>query len=282
MPNQATQYGYSRIQSFEKCPKCYYYQYELGLSQKSTNLNTLFGTVLHAARRRWYETEKDLSAAVETIRDELVDYTAEPDFIVVDFALYACDAMAAYAKQYEGDKVEHVTFELPFETTIGEFPFTGRLDGIVVIDGMVWVEEFKTTGLPLTTFLRNMQVDGKTTGYVWAARKLADPRVQGAYLDVLYKRRNKSGFDFARDVSPRSDEFLAMWERNTIAKLQDIQRCHKTGFWPHNYSSCYNMWGVCPYVDLCRFGERPELLAQFRKEETLPQEGGVTNESGNT
>jgi hypothetical protein len=271
-----TEHGYSKVTDFEKCPRFYMYRWEPGwkLTPRKTNVNTLFGTTFHAARAAWYESGKQLSEAFEAIKSVLTDYLGADDFDVGDFAMYACDAITAYADKYQDDDLVRTASEVAFDTEIGGFPLTGRLDNIIVVDGMVWVEEVKTTGLSIPTFLRSMHVDGKTTAYIWAARKLADERVQGAYLDVCYKKRNKSGFEFVRDVSPRTSDFLQQWEHDTIRKLEAIRQARESGDWIHNYTSCFNMYGVCPYLDLCRFGERPELVATFNKQE----EGGDTGE----
>lgn len=273
-----TQHGYSKINDFEKCPRFYMYRWEPGwqIVPRKTNVNTLFGSVFHAARQEWYESGKRLDLAIGAIKSTLLDYVGQDDFDVGDFAMYCCDAIAAYADKYQDDDLTRTAQEVMFTTEIGGFPLTGRLDGVIVVDGMVWVEEVKTTGLAIPTFLRSMHMDAKTTAYVWAARKLADERVQGAYLDVCYKKRNKSGFEFVRDVSPRTPDMLKQWEHDTIRKLENIQQARDTGVWVHNYTSCFNMYGVCPYLDLCRFGERPELIATFDRRD----EGGDEGDAG--
>jgi hypothetical protein len=110
-----------------------------------------------------------------------------------------------------------------------------------------------------------MHMDGKTTGYVWAAQKLTGKTVAGVYLDIIYKKRDKAKtFDFVRDITLRSTDQLTQWERATISKLDTIAKQREAAYWPHHYGHCHGRYGKCPYIDLCKFGERQELIdAQF-------------------
>lgn len=273
-----TPHGYSKLVAYERCPRFYFYRYIEGLEPKHFSAAPAFGTLFHAARQAYFENDRNLEAAYNAIRESAAQFVGQDGFAEAseEIILYAADAIEAYAKHYKDDKLERVAFEVAFETTIGDqqFPLTGRLDGVIIVDKDVWVDECKTTGLPLSRFLPTMSMDGKTTCYVWAARKLTGKLVQGAFLDVVYKKPKMSGFEFARDVTPRSDYLLAEWERATIDTLAEIQRRKEAGYWPCHYSSCSNMYGMCCYTDLCRFGDTPELrAAQFRQREDGDREG---------
>lgn len=275
-----TKHGYSKIEAFEACPRFYYYRYERHLEPKKFNENTSFGSLFHLARQVYYETGNDLQAAYQAIKMGAAEYLMYEGFHekAEDLVLYVADAIEAYSKHYKDDKIERIAFEVPFETEIGDkpWPITGRLDGVVVADREVWVEEVKTTGWPIATFVRQMTLDGKTTCYVWAARKITGRLVQGALLDIVYKKRNQSGFDFHREVLPRTDFNIQEWHDATVYKLKQIDECREKGVWPHNYKQCGSMYGkTCPYIDVCRFGETPELIAaQFMQVDEPDEEGG--------
>lgn len=273
--------GYSKIQDSEKCLKYYDFRWNGQLVPKKVNENTLFGSVFHRLREEWYRNGKDPVKAMDVLT-EFIDYAqAMGNDAFSNFIEYVLSAFREYVVKYKDDGIQHSALEVPFETTIGpkNYPITGRLDGVLPFNSMVWVDECKTTGSPIATFLRQMDMDAKTTCYVWAARKLTGYDVQGAFLDIIHKKRNKSGFEFHRDVTLRSPEFIERWERAAIYKLDKIEEARQSGYWPHNWASCYNFYGVCPYVDLCKFGEREELLATFQKAEDGP-EGGENGGSG--
>jgi len=274
MKQAFTKYGYSKVRDFEKCPAYYNHRWNMGLTPKRVAEAPLFGTVFHAFRQAWYENNKDPDVALRAVHDVMVDYIGREGFDAPTFSMYVLDACYQYMEEYKDDKTERTGYEVDFDTEIGGFPFTGRLDGVVVVDSSVWIDECKTTGVSVPRFIQTMNMDGKTTGYVWAARKITGQLIQGAYLDIIYKKQKKSGFTFHRDVTSRTDHHLDVWEKSTINKLQRIEKCRQEDYWPHHWDACSNMYGNCPYIDLCRFGDRPELIATYH------QEGGESIEPG--
>lgn len=270
-----TQHGYSKIQDFESCPHKYYLRWEMGLRPKRVNLNLLAGTIFHAARHAWLLANKDEVAGIGAISDAFIDIgdtLGEEE--KEEFTSYCVRMFLDYAKHYKDDNLERTGLEIDFETEIGGHPFTGRLDGIVVVDKQVFVEEVKTTSVSIPQFIQEMHMDGKTTGYVWAAQKITGRLVEGVWLDIIYKKRDKAQtFEFGRGITLRSADQLQQWERATISKLDNIKRCREEGYWPHNYGHCHGRYGKCPFLDLCKYGERPELIeAQFTTD--TPVEGG--------
>jgi len=274
-----TPYGYSKIQDFESCPHKYYFRWERGLRPKRVNSNMFVGTVIHAARHAWLENGKSQSAGVAAIASAFTDVEGNLQDDPVEFVNYCVRMFTEYATHWKDEKVERTGYEVDFTTTVGTFPFTGRLDGVVVMDGMVFVDEVKTTGIPPQQFIQEMHMDGKTTGYVWATQKLTGKTVAGVYLDIIYKKRDKAKtFEFVRDITLRSEDQLRQWEAATIDKLVHIEGCRATGYWPHHFGHCHGRYGKCTYLDLCKFGEREELIeAQFT---TVVEEGGETDVNG--
>lgn len=260
-----TKHGYSKIQDFESCPHKYYFRWEIELRPKRVNPNLFAGTIIHAARHAWLEHGKDKSWGIKAIADAFIDIEGHLQEDATEFVNYCVRMFEEYAEHWKDEKVERTGYEIDFETMVGTYTFTGRLDGVVVVDGMVFVDEVKTTGIPPQQFIQEMHMDGKTTGYVWAAQKLTGKTVAGVYLDIIYKKRDKAKtFDFVRDITLRSEDQLAQWERATVDKLNHIERCRAEGYWPHNYGHCHGRYGKCPYIDLCKYGERQELIdAQF-------------------
>lgn len=276
-----TQHGYSKIQDFESCPHKYYFRWELGLRPKRINSNMFVGTIIHAARHAWLENNKKLEAGIAAIADAFADVEGTLQDDPTEFVNYCVRMFSEYVEAWQFEKVERTGYEVDFTTTIGEFPFTGRLDGVVVVDGLVFVDEVKTTGVPPQQFIQEMHMDGKTTGYVWATKKITGKPVAGVYLDIIYKKRDKAkSFEFVRDITLRTEDQLALWETATINKLRHIEASRREGYWPHHYGHCYGRYGKCQYIDLCRFGERAELInAQFI---TVVEEGGENNVNGDS
>jgi len=280
MPSQMTPHGYSKLQMFEKCPKAYYFAHEMQLRSTKIALAPTFGSIMHKGREEWLANGKSLQHAVDGVKSIIQEFVDEgwSNFSdpaeIEEFTNYCLRGIYEYHQQYKDDKVEYVKegLEIDFDLPFGYNRITGRLDGICIINKMVWVDEFKTTGLSAARYLSNMTMDGKCTAYVWAARQAGFKEVQGVHLDVMVKKPRKSGFEFVRDILPKTDEQVSQWERTTMELYKRLYWCKSEGYWPEHYHSCSNMYGNCPYIDLCRFGATEQLInAQFKRGEEVTE-----------
>lgn len=275
MPSQMTPHGYSKLQLFEKCPKAYNFAHNMMLKSKKIAIAPTFGSVLHAGREAWLKNNKSAPLATEAVVTTIQQFVDEgfENFEgeeITEFTKYCVEAMYQYHLKYKDNKVEYIPegIEIDFDLPFGGNRLTGRLDGVCIINGLVWVDEFKTTGLTAARYLQNMQMDGKCFAYVWAAREAGFKDVQGVHLDVLVKKPRKSGFEFVRDILPKTDEQILQWEKATLELMKRRNFCQASGYWPEQYHSCSNMFGNCPYIDLCRFGATDQLInAQFMRGE---------------
>jgi len=218
--------------------------------------------MFHAGRQTYLATGS-LSDAFVAIREAAANYVGLEGFAEVaeDTVVYVADMLTEYARKWADSPLQYTGFEVTFDLTIGDYPFSGRIDDIVIVDGAVWIGECKTTGYPIPTFVRMMALDAKTTGYVWAARKLTGKPVQGALLDIVYKKPRGAGFEFHREISPRTEYMLEEWERATLYKLDRIRECHESGVWPCYYVSCGNRYNrPCMFLDLCKLGATDEII----------------------
>lgn len=272
-----TSHGYSKISDFEVCPRYYYYRYVRNLRSRKFEPAPSIGTMFHAARATLLETG-DLQEAFKTIRECATEYVGQDGFAEAaeDTVIYVADMIEGYHKHWKDNKLQRTGFEVAFDTEIDGFKITGRIDDIVILDNGVWIGECKTTGYVIPTFVRMMALDAKTTCYVWAAQKLTGKMIQGALLDIIYKKPRRAGFEYHREILPRTEHNIKEWERDTVYKLNRIKECYESGVWPCYYVNCGNRFNKpCPFLDLCRFGATDELIAaQFRVEEPdVPTEG---------
>jgi len=281
MPSQMTEHGYSKLNAFERCPRYYYFSHVLKLQSKKLAMAPTFGSVMHKGREEWLKNGRSLQHAVDGVKLILQQFVEEgwsnfsDPMEIEEFTNYCLRGIYEYHMQYKDDTIEYipegleVDFKLPFEHSY----FTGRLDGVCILNKMVWVDEFKTTGMTAARYLSNMTMDGKCTAYVWAARKAGFTNVQGVHLDVMVKKPRKTGFEFVRDILPKTDFQLEQWERATKELYRRMYWCEQEGYWPEHYHSCSNMFGSCPYMDLCRFGATEQLInAQFVRREEVKED----------
>ena len=282
MPSQMTPHGYSKLQAFEKCPKYYYFSHVEKLKSNKLAMAPAFGSVMHKGREEWLRNGRSLQHGVdwvkaiiqETVDEGWVNFTDPME--IEEFTNYCLRGIYEYHMQYKDDKTEYIPegLEVDFDLPFGNRRLTGRLDGVCIINGLVWVDEFKTTGLTAQRYLQNMTMDGKCTAYVWAARQAGFKDVQGVHLDVMVKKPRKSGFEFVRDILPKTDFQVEQWERTTRELYKRLYWCEQEGYWPEHYHSCSNMFGNCPFIDLCRFGATEQLInAQFVRGKEVKEDG---------
>ena len=156
--------------------------------------------------------------------------------------------------------------------------FVGRSDRLVKKDGLWWVGELKTTGLPLQGFKNRMSVSDQVTAYVYAWKSRGYP-VKGVMFDVIKKpllrkgvNENCEGFcqrifnDYLnyplkyheRHYEYRSDEDLNRWEKDTMQVVKKIRRIWG-GECFRNTDACWNYNAECCYRKIC-FMDKPDQL----------------------
>ena len=166
--------------------------------------------------------------------------------------------------------------------------FVGRSDRLIKKDGLWWVGELKTTGLPLQGFKNRMSVSDQVTAYVYAWKKKGYP-VNGVLFDIIRKPLLRKGvredctlfcqriFDdyvsnplkyHERHYEYRSDEDLNRWEKDTTLAVKNIRRIWKGDYF-RNPDACWNYNSECPYKKIC-FTDKPDQLTvdlYFEKKE---------------
>lgn len=154
-----------------------------------------------------------------------------------------------------------------------------KIDGLVKVDGKMWIRELKTTGLSFSQFEKRCETSPQCSLYTFAVRK-AGYDVQGVIYDFVKKpmlRRHirESKDDFGRRISAsykerpefyykrhfsyRSQETLNLFESDLRETTRDIRtRCKKDN-WYRNPDACWNFNSACNYMPIC-FQEEPDQL----------------------
>ncbi|MEX2670898.1 MAG: PD-(D/E)XK nuclease family protein [Phycisphaeraceae bacterium] len=239
---------YSALNTFRNCPRKYKLRYLDHLRRPESPEALAFGSVIHGALERWYAP--DAQDAV-TRRFEVLEYI-DAQFphrhgdIEQKHRWHVARAMfEAYAVRYATEPFEVVEVEKEFTAEIRNpdtgrasqtFVIAGKADGIVRLDGELYLFEHKTASSLSGDYLDKLWTDTQIALYCHYLRELGYPIV-GVVYNVLLKSRlkqrageseqefqarraalaakNKSGRSTAKRQEPESDEAfrarLAEW-----------------------------------------------------------------------
>jgi len=185
-----------------------------------------------------------------------------------------------------------------------------RLDGLVMVDGKMWVRELKTTGMSFSQFEKRCETSPQCSTYTYAARKFGHP-VEGVIFDFVKKpmlrrhvRESKEQFGkriladykdrpifyYKRHYSYRSKETLDLFEEDLRTTVKDLKRKCRTRKgvpveeWSRNPDNCWNFNSACPYMPICFYKEPDPLTIElfFKQSEINPKKGAKNVRRDNT
>lgn len=144
--------------------------------------------------------------------------------------------------------------------------WNGRIDGIVELDGMYWVRDYKTTSMGGSTYFDSFKMSGQPVGYAWAARQLSDLPIAGFLLDCIITRKitkTGKGVEYQRQRYPYSQEKIEEWKVNALDLISDYLSNVRESKFPRRTNSCVGKYGKCSYFNVCSLPQkfRAEALA---------------------
>ncbi len=232
---------YSALNTFRNCPRKYRLRYVDALRRPQAPEALAFGSVIHNALERWYTTSDGptrLHAVLDYIDEQYPERAHDPG---VRHTWHLARAMfEGYAARHPDDPFEIVEIEKEFTAEIRNpdtgrasqtFVIAGKADGIVRLDGDLYLLEHKTASTITSDYLDRLWTDTQIALYSHYLRELGYPIV-GVIYNVLLKTRlkqregetqaeyeqrraglaakNKSGRSTAKRQVPESDtEFRA-------------------------------------------------------------------------
>lgn len=240
---------YSALNTFRNCPRKYKLRYVDHLRRPESPEALAFGSVIHNALERWYG--HDAHGAVTRRLFEVLDYIDSQfphrhgDDEQKQRWHLARAMFEGYAARYTSEPFEIVEVEKEFTAEIRNpdtgrpsqtFVIAGKADGIVRLDGELYLLEHKTASSISGDYLDKLWTDTQIALYSHYLRELGYPII-GVLYNVLIKSRlkqrageteaefqarraalaakNKSGRSTAKRQEPESDEAfrarLAEW-----------------------------------------------------------------------
>lgn len=156
-------------------------------------------------------------------------------------------------EMHVNSKVELRPGEFLDVSTLNVF-WTGRIDGIIEIDGSLMILDHKTASVIGPSYFEDYELSAQMHGYNWAGRQLGYNTV-GLYLDVLGNRMpTKTGkaIDLRRQRFFYNDEHIEEWRNDVFTSLSDFVEYLVRGYFPKETPThCHGKFGTCQYWGVC-------------------------------
>ena len=288
----------SRVDTFNLCPRKYYYKYELNLqpAEETTDLPILFGDAIHRALATVY-----LGTAFDHVQcpcGSFCDYCkARPiQRIAATFLQYypadpddtrdprtrlrGLELLAAYLGKWRREAFRVLAVEVPFELDLDqELRYVGKMDLLVEQEGLVFPLDHKTTSRTGYLFDAQFKLSVQISGYVVIASILTGQPVHQAMINgIRVAGKIDPDQSFFRQTTTRTPEDIEEWQDC----IRDVHRMILQFRWSRFPKaapySCVAYNRLCEYYQLCTSGTQTrELLMQTaykpRPEYDLMSEG---------
>ena len=260
------------LSTFMKCPREYNLSMREGWRRKETSQALSFGAFWHRLLETHYKTGGDIASVMQTFERWKHEVPNVGDYRTANRALLD---YKRYRDQYPVAADTQATIGWPHSpmveiSTAIHSPdliheYAGKIDRIVMVGGLAYVEDHKTTSRLDKGYFKNFENSNQMMGYVWMARQLVpDVKVVGVRINLLHVLTKDSNFE--RGLITYSDSRIDEWVDNTNRWLHRLQRSIvEEDFHAHfGDNGCSSKYGRCQFFDVCSSSPaiRRAVLAQ--------------------
>lgn len=268
-----TNFDGSVLNTFRACPRRFFYNYTCNIVADTPRWAADFGTAIHEGLAELYQGRKDgLSEDECTTRwekgysriyKELLQPT-EMDPNNIGSILNAVHkppdkysyerglrVLAQYQKtwQREDFKIKQVEVGFAAELSPGIL-FGGRKDLVVSTDVGTIIIDHKTTSRFGDKNMLMTKPNAQGAGYAWDEFHYTHEPVYFA-LNWIHLLKAKTNFERTKAVEVTTEE-VREWKASTLWTIRQVLECAEKDYWPGYIGGCYNFFGTCPYVGLCK------------------------------
>jgi len=286
------------VDTFNLCPRKYYYKYELNLTpaDEGLDLPIAFGDAVHRSLASLYlgtafdyvpcpcESFCDFCKArpIQRIAAEfLARYPTDPDDVRDPRTrIRGLELIAAYLGKWKREPFRVLAVEVPFELEVGpELKYVGKMDLLVEQDGLVYPLDHKTTSRTGYLFDAQFKLSVQISGYVVLASIITGQPVHQAIINgIRVAGKVDPDQTFFRQITTRTPEDIAEWETGIRDVHRLIQQFRWSQFPKAAPYACVAYNRLCEYYQLCTSGAatRETLLEtayKHRPEYDLMSEG---------
>ena len=270
----------SKMQTFLKCPRLYFYEHILGWRSEEPNHHLEFGRCFHLAMEHilLHPNEVDLAydrflAAYRETYTEASDslYTPkDPGHVRI--------ALAEFAERPRDYEV--VATEIPLTVALTEdLLLCGVVDALCRDRRGLFPLDHKTSSRKSRGWIDQWALKTQPGLYVYGIQQIYDEPVWGYVVNgVFFYKNQKKPIDFEWVPVEMTPERLSVWHEQTHFLAESIrldtrlvqEDCYDretmpATIFPMNSESCTPGWGVCQFHDFCMAWPNP-----LKRCETVP------------
>ena len=189
--------SYSRIGTWKRCFRKFYYKYKLGLKTKEKPSPPRLGSMGHAALeakekgRDWEQAIVDYwKEEIGGIPEKFIDEDSKEEIDLVK------KVVQRYLNQYDyyrsEDEYDLIEPETKFKVKIPETDdyLIGYMDKIIKVPGEgIWLVDYKFTSKDPSKKIQHLELNEQIDYYIWAmSKKFPEENIMGAIWDVISLR----------------------------------------------------------------------------------------------
>ena len=264
---KGSDWGGSRISTFQTCKQKYYLAYEYphpeggdGLISIEDKVAPAKGTLIHVALQHYYEgiiadptvpkgplIVAAIKLAISHIEDFDIPMELKP--LMKDEMISALDQ---YFQKYEIEDFVPLEAEKPFNLPIGNLVHTGIIDLFGMWNGDYFVIDHKTTSLRLDQFFKKFRFDLSLMGYAKAKSEELGRPVNVLINGIRFKKDKAMTVELEREpIMYSPGELEEHFVRTIQAERRNIEVCKAEDFWPKSGNQCVQVWGDCEFRRMC-------------------------------
>jgi hypothetical protein len=171
-----------------------------------------------------------------------------------------------YVVEFDIDSqtMEIVATERVFAVVLNpECVFVGKIDLTVLLGGMLWIVEFKTTGFRLDAVINQLKRSAQVIGYNYAEKcRNGGNSATGSLVTFAFasSRKTKDGsygklnIEFRRSPQIYTEEDMEYWKEAFVASAEEMRLAIETNEFPRYglfNDTCYPYGNNCVYTRLC-------------------------------
>jgi hypothetical protein len=263
----------SKIDSYLRCPRSFFYRYILGWEIDSDNYHLIFGQAWH----KGMEVIMKEGCNVESLEKAFVAFMAHYREYFPDSAGDAGRGVktpekallgyTTYIDFYKHDDFETIETEIGGSVSIGENRNTSfRIDAVCKNDVGYFVMEHKTASADSSSWRNQWALSIQLGMYIHVLHCMLEGEVWGARVNGAIFRSKDVGL--VRIPVRKTIEQMQQWYYIVQKALEDIEKdtekllveskkgLHMKSF-QMNPVSCTAHFGTCPYHDLCLCWHNP-------------------------
>lgn len=277
-------YDNSSLDVMRVCPRKFYYSKIRKWKPTGIRTPLSFGSCWHETMDFfWKNPDATEAQVIQKFTDvwNLSDLKDTDDFDLFPRSKgRAYEMLIEYLARYRNwiKSIELMAIEKPFIVPLSteiekqNLFYVGKWDKLYREYGKITILDHKTSSSFASTWLNSWSPNGQVDGYLYAGHMEYGDEFRNVMIDGALVQKSK--IDFIKVPVERQIYMLEMWKWEVIDLIEqiwyyetlllDIRATAKKSeilrTFPKCTTSCTSYYGMCPYVNLCKFVTNPETI----------------------